>query len=181
MVPLAGDHVTADIAIAFRTPTSAAESVKREHGSVALEAVDADQVIQVMGVAKRPPKQIPKRVLAHVMHARYEEILQLVHAELVESGYLPHLAAGIVLTGGATRAPGVLELAEQILGMPVRLGLPQHIQGLLDVRENPSYATGVGLLLHGWQMQRAGSAGFHLQSQGASLWSRVRQWFQGNF
>jgi len=181
-IPIAGDHVTADIAVAFRTPTQAAEKLKIEHGCAMEELIDAEKTIQIPSASNRPPTKIEARALAHVVHARYEELLDLIQAEIQRSGFEDFIPAGMVLTGGASHVPGLLELAEKKLGTVVRLGLPQQVAGLIEVRENPSFSTGVGLLLHGLQIQQSGLAPFGLESGSRNtLWTKVRQWFQGNF
>ncbi len=181
VIPIAGDHVTNDVAVALRTPTQYAEQIKIKHGSVLPQTVDSAETIQVPSVAKRPPKQIHKRALAQVVSARYEELFALVLAELRRSGLEDLIAAGIVLTGGASNVAGVVELAESTFHMPVRLGLPQNVSGLMDVRENPSYATGVGLLIHGMQQNGSESNRFRFDSGANNLWTRMKSWFNGNF
>lgn len=179
VLPIAGDHVTNDVAVALRTPTQHAEQIKIKYGSAMPEHVDSNDTIQVPSVAKRPPKQISKKELAKVVNARYEEIFRLVLGDIRRSGFEDLIAAGIVLTGGASKMDGVVELAEKVFGIPVRLGTPQHVSGLSDVRENPGYATGVGLLLHGKRLQN-GITPFKLDQQTA-LWTRMKNWFNGNF
>lgn len=180
VIPIAGDHVTNDVAVALRTPTQYAEQIKIKYGSALAHAVDHAETIQVPSVAKRPPKQIHKKALAQVIGARYEELFALVQAELRRSGFEDLVAAGIVLTGGASKVGGAVELAESIFEMPVRLGTPQNVSGLMDIRENPSYATGVGLLLHGYQQQQNGVS-FNFDRGMSSLWARMKSWFNGNF
>jgi cell division protein FtsA len=115
-----------------------------------------------------------------VVHARYEELFSLVLSELRRSGFEDLISAGIVLTGGASKAVGCVELAESIFQMPVRLGLPQNVIGLVDVREDPTFSTAVGLLLYGLQQQ--GNPQPFITGRGMpNLWSRMRSWFQGNF
>lgn len=181
VIPIAGDHVTSDIAVALRTPMQYAEQIKIKHASVSMDLPNAQEGIQVPSVAKRPPKQIHKNDLAQVVKARYEELFALVLAELRRSGFEDLIAAGIVLTGGASKVHGCLELAEKIFQMPARLGVPQNVRGLVDVRDNPAYATGVGLLLYGQQQQNGLSTGFDLDRSEAGLWARMRKWFQGHF
>lgn len=181
VIPIAGDHVTNDVAVAMRTPTQYAEQIKIQYASVLSEEVDLEETIQVPSVAKRPPKKIQKRALAQVVEARYRELFELVMAELRRTGFDQLIAAGIVLTGGASRVPGCIELAESIFQMPVRLGLPQYVNGLVDVRDNPIYATGVGLLIHGHQNQVNNMPSFHLENTASSLWQRMKSWFNGNF
>ncbi len=181
VIPIAGDHVTNDIAVALRTPMQYAEQIKVKHASIASEIMNPQEGIQVPSVAKRPPKQIYKSELAHVVKARYEELFALVLAELRRSGFEDLIAAGIVLTGGASKIQGCLEMAEKIFQMPARLGVPQNVRGLVDVRDNPAYATGVGLLLYGWQQQEGLATGFELDRSQASLWRRMKKWFHGQF
>lgn len=181
VIPIAGDHVTNDIAVALRTPTQHAEKIKIKHAAVMTGMSDSSETIEVPSVAKRPPRKIHKRALAEVVTARYEELFALIRAELRRSGFEDLVAAGIVLTGGASQVSGVLELAEQHFKMPVRLGVPQHVRGLIDVRENPIYATGVGLLLHGQQAQMHNMPAYDLDYGTRSIWKRMRSWFQGNF
>lgn len=181
VIPIAGDHVTNDIAVAFRTPMLYAEQIKIKYASVASDLPDAQEGIQVTSPAKRPPKQIHKNDLAQVVKARYEELFALVLAELRRSGFEDLISAGIVLTGGASKVHGCLELAEKIFQMPARLGVPQNVQGLVDVRDNPAYATGVGLLLYGQQQMDGLSASYDLDRTEAGLWKRMRKWFQGHF
>ena len=180
VIPIAGDHVTNDVAVAFRTPIQYADQIKIKYASVLSEVVGPEEVIQVPSVAKRPSKQVQKRILDQVVAARYEELFELVLAELCRSGFENLIAAGIVLTGGASRIVGCIELAERIFQMPVRLGLPQCINGLSNVRDDPIYATAVGLLIYGHQNQINNRPVFDLQ-HGMSLWKRMKSWFQGNF
>lgn len=180
VIPIAGDNVTNDIAVALRTPMQYAEQIKRQNASVMPNLVDSQETIEVPSVAKRSPKQIPRKALAQVVASRYEELFELVLNEIRRSGFEDLIAAGIVLTGGATKINGAIELAEQIFQMPVRLGLPQNIKGLVDVCENPIYSTGVGLLLHG-QRQQGEKKIFVLGQSENSIWMRMRSWFQGNF
>ena len=178
VIPIAGDHVTNDVAVALRTPVKYAEEIKIKYASVLPESVDPNEMIQVPSVSKHPPKQIPSRALAQVVNARYEELFILVLAELRRSGFEDLVTAGMVLTGGASGVAGGVELAESIFQMPVRLGLPQHVSGLLDVRESPGFATGIGLLLYGQQQVDQPAAN---DSGMKGLWSRMKGWFNGNF
>lgn len=180
VIPIAGDHVTNDVAVALRTPTQFAEEIKIKHAFASPEIVDADETIQVPSVVKRPPKQIHKKALAQVVAARYEELFALIQAELRRSGFEDLIAAGIVLTGGASKVVGAVELAETIFQMPVRLGLPQNVNGLMDIRENPGFATGVGLLIHGMQQVKNGIS-YEIDRGFAGLWTRMKSWFNSNF
>ncbi|OGT33322.1 MAG: cell division protein FtsA [Gammaproteobacteria bacterium RIFCSPHIGHO2_02_FULL_39_13] len=180
VIPIAGDHVTNDIAVALRTPTQHAEQIKKQFSSVSTATIDPSEMILVPSLSKRPQQQIQRRALAQVVHARYEELFSLVLAELRRSGFEELISAGIVLTGGASKTIGCIELAESVFQMPVRIGLPQNVSGLMDVREDPTYSTAVGLLLYGLQQQENPQL-FMLKKGFPNLWSRMRNWFQGNF
>ena len=181
VIPIAGDHVTNDVAVALRTPTQSAEEIKIAHSAIWRPGMDVNETIDVPSVADRPPRQVQKQALAQVVTARYEELFALVATELRRSGFDDFISAGIVLTGGGANVDGVVELAEASFQMPVRLGLPQHVSGLIDVRQNPSYATGVGLMLYGVQQIRDGMPKFSMDPGLNSVWSRMRNWFNGNF
>lgn len=180
VIPIAGDHVTNDIAVALRTPMQNAEQVKRQYASVLEYQIDPAEIIAIPSVANRPVQQVQRSALAQVVHARYEEIFSLVAQELRRSGFEDMIAAGIVLTGGAANVEGAAILAENVLHVPVRIGLPQHVSGLIDVREDPTYATGVGLLLYGLRQQASVQTPVLTRSM-PSVWSRMKNWFQGNF
>ena len=184
VIPIAGDQVTNDIAIALRTPTQSAEQIKKQYASVLPTLISPEDMIEVPSISpnisKRPPQRIQRKALAQVVHARYEELFALALAELRRSGFEELISAGIVLTGGASNVVGVIELAESVFQMPVRLGLPQNVIGLRDVREDPAFSTGVGLLLYGLQQQQNPNA-FVLRRGLPNLWSRMRNWFQGTF
>lgn len=180
VIPIAGDHVTNDVAVALRTPTQYAEQIKIKHGSVAPESIEMSETIKVPSVAKRQPKQVQRQALAQVIVARYEELFSLALAELRRNGFEDLIAAGVVLTGGASKVAGAVELAESIFNIPVRIGIPQNVGGLMDVRDNPVFSTGVGLLLHG-QQQRASGTVFRLNTGMDGLWSRMKSWFTNNF
>jgi len=181
VIPIAGDQVTNDIAVALRTPTQNAEEIKIKYACALAQLATAEESIEVPSVGERPPRRLARQTLAEVVEPRYEELLTLVQAELRRSGFEDLIAAGIVLTGGSSKMEGLMELAEEILHMPVRIGSPQSVSGLTDVVRNPIYATGVGLLMFGHNnmhergAQTVSSGGFK------SVWDRMKSWFQGNF
>jgi cell division protein FtsA len=181
VIPIAGDQVTNDIAVAMRTPTQYAEDIKIKYACALTQLANADESIEVPSVGDRPPRRLARQTLAEVVEPRYEELFTLIQAELRRSGYEDICAAGIVLTGGTSKMEGVVELAEEIFHMPVRLGVPEGVAGLVDVVRNPIYATGVGLLLFGQRnrdsgfVERSGRSGF------SSVLQRMKSWFQGNF
>lgn len=178
VIPIAGDQVTNDIAVALRTPTQHAEDIKVQYACALTQLANPEETIDVPSVGERPSRRLARQTLAEVVEPRYEELFTLVQAELRRSGFEDLIAAGVVLTGGSSKMEGVVELAEEIFHMPVRLGMPQHVSGLVDVVKNPIYSTGVGLLLFGRkQMQE----GFSPLKANGGLLERMKSWFQGNF
>jgi cell division protein FtsA len=146
VIPIAGDQVTNDIAMALRTPTQHAEEIKVKYACALTQLAASDEMIKVPSVGDRPARDLSRQALAEVVEPRYEELFTLIRDELRRSGYEDLVAAGVVLTGGTSRMEGVVELAEEIFHMPVRIACPQNVRGLADVVRNPIYSTGVGLL-----------------------------------
>lgn len=181
VIPIAGDQVTNDIAVALRTPTQYAEEIKIKYACALRQLAGAEETIEVPSVGERPPRRLTRQTLAEVVEPRYEELLQLIQDELRRSGFEDLVAAGIVLTGGSAKMEGVIDLAEEIFHMPVRLGIPQHVTGLTEVVRNPIHATGVGLLLFGHEQRKAGSTELMRGKGFNSVWQRMKGWFQGNF
>jgi cell division protein FtsA len=181
VIPIAGDQVTNDIAVALRTPTQYAEEIKMKYACALRQLAREDETIEVPSVGDRPPRQLSRQTLAEVVEPRYEELLMLVQAELRRSGFEPLLAAGVVLTGGSSKMEGVVELAEEVFHLPVRLGLPQHVGGLVDVIRNPIHSTGVGLLLFGHQDGAKVRSETNTGDGFRSMLAKMKSWFQGNF
>ena len=181
VIPIAGDQVTNDIAVALRTPTQHAEEIKVKYACALRQLANPDDSIEVPSVGDRPPRRLSRQTLAEVVEPRYEELLTLVQAELRRSGFEDLVAAGIVLTGGSSKMEGVIDLAEEVFHMPVRLGIPQGVSGLVDVVRNPIYATGVGLLQFGHQCRVSGGMDVSADGGFNSVWRRMKSWFQGNF
>jgi cell division protein FtsA len=177
-IPIAGDQVTNDIAVALRTPTQHAEDIKIKYACAQERIARNDESIQVPSVGDRTTRMLERRTLAQVVEARYRELFSLVQAELRHSGYEDRVAAGLVMTGGASRMEGAEELAEEIFHMPVRLATPSGVSGLSDVVNNAIHATGVGLLLYG---NKADPAKNLVDHGGESVFDRVRSWFRGEF
>lgn len=180
VIPIAGDQVTNDIAVALRIPGRVAEEIKLKHACALRSLTEENDMIDIPITGDRPGRRLSRRSLAEVVEARYEELFSLAAAEIRRSGFEERIPAGIVLTGGAARVEGAVDLAEQVFKMPVRIGVPQHVTGLPDVMNNPVYATGVGLLLYGLrehdsQQELASKSGLK------SVWGRMKGWFQGNF
>lgn len=179
VIPIAGDQVTNDIAMALRTPTPNAEEIKIRYGCALSQLARADQMIEVPGAGDRPPRELSRQTLAEVVEPRYDELFGLIQAELRRSGFEELIAAGVVLTGGASKMEGVIELAEEIFHMPVSLGAPKAVSGLKDIVCNPIHATGVGLMLYGKEQRRSASGANHGGS--GKRMSRLRKWFADNF
>ncbi|NIB40054.1 cell division protein FtsA [Pseudomaricurvus alkylphenolicus] len=182
VIPIAGDQVTNDIAMALRTPTPHAEDIKIKYACALAKLTGPEETIKVPSVGDREPRDLSRQALAEVVEPRYDELFTLVQAELRRSGFEDLVAAGIVLTGGTAKMEGVVELAEEIFHMPVRLGNPQHVSGLTDIVNNPIYSTGVGLLLYAKQQQgETRTPQPPVVAEENSWWEKVRAWFQGNF
>ncbi|MCL7420443.1 MAG: cell division protein FtsA [Methylobacter sp.] len=178
VIPIAGDQVTNDIAVALRTPTLNAEEIKQKYACALTQLASVDGVIEVPSIGDRAPRKISTQNLAEIIEPRYEELILLVQAELRRSGYEELIAAGIVVTGGSSKVMGLIELAEEIFHMPVRMGIPQNVTGLTEVVKNPIHSTGVGLLMYGKEHQGGDRI---IDSEGAGLFLKMKNWFQGNF
>ena len=181
VIPIAGDQVTNDIAMALRTPTQNAEEIKIKYACALTQLAGADETIKVPSVGDRPPRDLSRQALAEVVEPRYEELFTLIQSELRRSGFEDVIAAGIVLTGGTSKMEGVVELAEEIFHMPVRLASPQGVSGLADVVNNPMYATGVGLLMYGLKQRTTDSLPMMRPGGGDSVIQKIKTWFTGNF
>ncbi|OMH36584.1 cell division protein FtsA [Motiliproteus sp. MSK22-1] len=182
VIPIAGDQVTNDIAMALRTPTPHAEEIKIKYACALAQLSSADEIIKVPSVGDRPPRDLSCQALAEVVEPRYDELFTLVQTELRRSGFEDLVAAGIVLTGGTAKMEGTVELAEEIFHMPVRLAKPVGVYGINDIIGNPIYATSVGLLLYGekhYQQQQQLPA--EIQVSRPSMLNRMKSWFQSNF
>ena len=179
-IPIAGDQVTNDIAMALRTPTQYAEDIKIKYACALTQLAGLDETIKVPSVGDRPPRDLSRQALAEVVEPRYDELFTLVQAELRRSGFEDLIAAGIVLTGGTSKMHGVVELAEEIFHVPVRLGSPMGAYGLQDITDNPIdeqtyYDQGNGFKEQS-NLQQSAAA-----SASAGLVGRVKSWFQNNF
>ena len=181
VIPIAGDQVTNDIAVALRTPTQNAEEIKIKYACALTQLANPEETIEVPSVGDRPARRLARQTLAEVVEPRFEELFTLVQAELRRSGFEDLCAAGIVLTGGSSKMEGVVELAEEIFHMPVRRGVPQYVSGLVDIVRNPIYSTGVGLLLFGYRNRAMRDAETRMGDSWQSAFKRMKSWFQGNF
>jgi cell division protein FtsA len=180
VIPIAGDQITNDIAMALRTPTAEAELIKVRHGVALRQLADPNEMIEVPGIGDRGPRVMSRQTLAEVIEPRVEELFSLVQQVLRESGFEELLSSGIVLTGGSSVMQGMVELGEEIFHMPVRVGLPKYAGALAEVVRSPRYATAMGLLMEGVQQVRQGQLSRQDGSVRAVL-GRMREWFQRNF
>ena len=183
VIPIAGDQVTNDIAVSMRTPTQYAEDIKIKYACALSQLANPDETIEVPSVGDRPPRRLARQTLAEIVEPRYEELFALVRDELRRAGLEESVATGVVLTGGSAKMEGAIELAEEVFHMPVRLGVPQYVSGLVDVVSNPIHATGVGLLLYAKSNLDTNAAREAPLLAGGmrSIFERMKAWFQGNF
>jgi len=183
-LPLGGNSVTSDLSIGLRTPMAEAERIKQRHGCARSTMVNEGEMIEVPSVGGRPPRELSRQILAGIIEPRQKEIYALLREDIERSGYSNFIAAGAVLTGGASCIEGAEQTAESVLQMPVRIGRPIGVTGLVEATSNPSYATGVGLVLYGAKASMQ-DAYFHPLEAGdgflASLTARMRSWFEKIF
>jgi cell division protein FtsA len=180
VIPIAGDQITNDIAMALRTPTVEAEDLKIHYGIARQDMADSTAMIDVPGVGDREPRPISKQALAAVIEPRVEELFTLVMGVVRDSGYEGMVSSGVVLTGGTSLMPGMVELAEQVFLRPARIGAPEYRGHLHEVLRSPRFSTSIGLLMEGQAQLMRGRR----VSQSGSLqgvFSRMKEWFAGNF
>jgi cell division protein FtsA len=181
VIPIAGDQVTNDIAMALRTPTKDAEELKITHGVALRQLASPNDMIEVPGVGERGPRELSRQTLAEVIEPRVEELYSLIQRELRSSGLEELLSSGIVITGGSALMKGMVELGEEIFHMPVRVGVPHYNGALAEVVRSPRYATGMGLLMAGLDEMKRDR---HARIQGAGfkeMFEKMKSWFKGNF
>lgn len=179
VIPIAGDQVTNDIAMALRTPTQNAEEIKIKYGCALASLAGENETIKVPSVGERDDRDLSRQALAEVIEPRYEELFTLIQAELRRSGFEDLIPAGIVLTGGTSKMEGVVELAEEIFHMPVSIGKPKSVAGLSDIVRNPIYATSVGLLQYGLGNAPQSHGAHRSETQSGSVWQSVKSWLLG--
>ena len=181
VIPIAGDLITSDIAMALRTPTKDAEDIKVESGYAKQLLADAETQVEVPGLGDRGPRMLSRQALAGVIEPRVEEIFSLVQQVIRESGYEEVLSSGIVLTGGSSVMPGMVELAEDIFLKPVRRGLPKYSSALSDMVAQPRAATVMGLME---EARQARIRGFKVAQKSGSMktaFGRFKDFIVGNF
>ena len=180
VVPVGGQNFTHDIAMGLRTPQASAEKVKRKNGSAIADLVDENETIEVEGVGGRKPRSLLRKTLCEVIEPRAEETMALIYRELDNVGVIQRLGSGIVLTGGAAQLDGLVELAEFIIELPVRRGIPDKVGGLTDVIRAPENATAVGLITYGYNQDKPNLLG---EAEGpllANFAGKIREFFIGN-
>lgn len=178
VIPLAGNQITNDIAKLFRTPISHAEEIKVHHACAMKQMASNEETIQVASVGGRPARAMSRQTLAEVVEPRLQELFELIHDQIVKSGLVDEIAAGVVMTGGTAKMEGAMEFAEEIFGMPARVGYPIGIKGLIDYVQDPSFAVAVGLLNYGQQQL---DTSFREIAAEASIFQRMKSWFKGEF
>ena len=166
VIAVGGNSLTDDLAIGLRTPPDEAEKLKQKHGCCLSTMVGKDEMVEIPSVGGRPARTLGKQILCEILEPRVEEIFQMVHREIQRCGYADQIVSGVVITGGATLLQGMPEVAEEILGVPVRRGLPRGVGGLVDVVKSPMYATAVGLVVYGAHNQD--SREFRARASGSS-------------
>lgn len=151
VIPLGGEYITNDIAIGIRTPHNQAEAIKKKYATLSLKEEEKKEQIKVPGIGGREDREITKETLYNIVSPRVEEILMIANREMKKSGYFDVLGAGVVITGGTARLANLDRFAEEIFNLPVKLGIPKKVGGLTDIVLDPIYATGVGLILYGFE------------------------------
>ena len=181
VVGLGGENVTRDVAVGLRTPFKQAEEIKRSYGCAMTSLVSKEEIIEVPGVAGRPADRVERAELASIIEARMEEIFVLVNSEIRRTDYIDLLAAGIVITGGGAMVEGCVDLAEEVFGMPARLGTSRGVTGLVDAVTQPIYATGVGLVQFGLEHQHRGQFASANGDMFNSILGRMKGWVKDFF
>jgi len=176
-----GNHLTTDIAAGLRTPIAEAERIKQRSGCAKVAMAAGDDEVEVPSMGGRNPRSISRRILCEIIEPRLEEIFQLLRREILKSGYEDSLASGMVMTGGSTLLPGMVEMAEETCNMPVRLGVPTQVGGLTDVVSSPVYSTGVGLVLFGLKRQDRKMLRITEKNVLSKVSNRMVEWFSEFF
>jgi len=181
VIPIAGDQITNDIAMALRTPTADAEDIKVTHGTAKQVLANADDMIEVPGIGERGPRMLSRQALAAVIEPRVEELFSLVQQVVRESGYEELLSSGVVITGGTAMMDGMVELGEDIFLKPVRLGVPDYTGNLSDVVRSPRFSTAMGLLQEARVQRLRGRRVSQTRGGVKDIFQRMKEWFVGNF
>jgi cell division protein FtsA len=178
VLALGGNNLTNDIAIGLRAPHAEAEKIKKKYGTCITRNINSAETIEVPGMGGREPRKLPRQVLGEILEPRTEEIFSLIQREIYRAGMENAIPSGIVLSGGSALLEGVVDVAESVFNLPTRLGQPRGISGLVDVVNNPMYATGVGLVIYG---ARSGdSKKFRIRDNNIfnRVMTRMKRWFK---
>ena len=181
VLPIAGDQITNDIAVALRTPARDAEDLKILHGVAHRQLADPREMIEVPGIGERSPRILSKQLLAEVIEPRMEELYKLIQAEIRRSGLAEQISSGLVITGGTSKMHGMVELAEEIFHLPVRVGVPNYSGGLSERVRNPRYASAIGLLNYSMQSHGFAPTGKLPLTHMTQLLDRMKTWFTNTF
>ena len=178
VLSLGGNNITNDIAIGLRAPVADAEKIKKKYGTCLSSAIAGDETIEVPGMGGREPRKLPRQILGEILEPRMEEIFTLIKREIYRAGMEHTISSGIVLTGGSALLDGCTDIAETVFNLPTRLGKPQGIGGLVDVVNNPMYATGVGLVMYG--AKNRSEKKFRIRDANIfnRLMTRMKRWFK---
>ncbi len=176
VIGLGGQNVTNDIALGLRTPIEQAEEIKKKYGSAHKNLVSKNEVFQVPGIGGRPPREVSRTLLTSIIQPRMEEIFSLVSKEIKRSDFGDLLGAGVVLTGGGALLEGSVVLAEEIFGLPAKIGVPQGFTGLVESASSPIFATGVGLIFYG--LKNKGKEWKQVGEDETNLFTRIFQWMR---
>jgi len=181
VLPLGGNHLTSDIAVGLKTSLKQAEEIKLQHGCTLNSSTEDEETIEVSCMGGRPPRTISRKFLGQVIQSRVEEILNLVNKEFIRSGYKEFMASGVVLTGGTSLLEGIVETAERILNLPVRIGYPNTVGGLSEIVKSPMYATAVGLILYGRNHESASNYKNGNKNRLDKITQGIKNWFEEVF
>lgn len=179
VLPLGGDNLTYDIAVGLRAAKADAEKIKIRYGCSLSSLIGPDETIEIPGVAGRKPRTLSRQILGEILEPRVEEIFSLIYGEMVHSGYEGDIRSGVVVTGGSSELPGIVEVAEQVFDAPVRIGYPQGIKGLVEVVNRPMYATAVGLVIYGAKARKKQKK-FRIRDNNIfnRVMARMKKWFK---
>ena len=182
VIPIGGNHVTNDIAVALRTPPRASEKIKLKYGHIGDDnKTEEDDFIDIPRIDEQQYIPVKRKKLVNVMECRYEELLQLVYNEVLRLGFIDLIPAGIVLTGGSAKVPGIVDVAEKIFDLPVRIGYPGNVSGMEDIIKNPSYATAIGILHYASHHESVKKSGHKFNSYKINnTWNKVKSWVRNN-
>jgi cell division protein FtsA len=178
VLALGGNNLTNDIAIGLRAPYAEAEKIKMKYGTCLIGNINNEETIEVPGMGGREPRKLPRQILGEILEPRTEEIFALINREIYRANMESSIPSGVVVTGGSSLLDGVTEIADSVIGLPTRLGKPRGISGLVDVVNNPMYATGVGLVLHGAKTQTAKKFRIRDNNIFNRVMTRMKRWFQ---